>query len=193
MAEGTLVGPRFPAGAQQALSGTPCERFFPLVDDAVYRYMISGSAGETGVVVARVRREGALVGELRLGAGSRRFAYRPDGVVLAQTGTYVLREPLVVGRAWQGEHGGQARIVEVGVTATVPAGQLSGCIRTAEMAEGRPGEEPMRYVSTYCPEVGLTVLEASDGEHHEKAELSSYGPPVDIGPDGVSRIQAPPP
>jgi hypothetical protein len=40
--------------------------------------------------------------------------------------------------------------------------------------------------TTFCPDVGIVLLEAASGAAIERAELKSYGPPVEIGPDGLS-------
>ena len=179
-----------PPGAVGASSGSPIERFFPLVDGHVYQYVTSGETGEQGVIVARVRRASAQQGELWLPSGVKRFSYGPDGVAL-EGRAFVLREPLAVGASWPGEHGGTARVVAAPVSAEVPAGRFDGCV---QILEERLGDRPVRYLSTFCPGVGLVSLEASGGASYEKAELKSYGPPVQIGPDGLSRdIVAPPP
>lgn len=179
-----------PPGAPGASSGSPIERFFPLVDGHVYQYATTNDAGERGVIVARVRRESAGVGELRLPSGSKRFAYTPEGVILEGRGAFVLREPLAVGASWPGEHGGLTRVVAAAVSAEVPAGRFAGCVQTLEE---RLGDRPLRYLSTFCPDVGLVALEASGGASYERAELRSYGPPVQIGPDGLTRTPVTPP
>ncbi|AKT36252.1 hypothetical protein [Chondromyces crocatus] len=171
-------------------SGTRCERYFPLVEGIVYQYVISRAAQPAGVVVTRAHRADALTGELRVGAEAKGFVYRPEGVMRAGLGVYVLREPLLVGSSWPGAHGGQERVVAVDVIAEVPAGRFAGCIRTQE---DQPGELLSTFSSTYCPGVGLVVLEVSGDAGDERAELQSYGPPVDLGPDGISRIPVTPP
>jgi hypothetical protein len=176
-------------GLQGESSGTAAERFFPLVDGHVYHYVTTTEQGEQGMLVARVHRSGASQGELRFPTGAKRFEYRPEGVVLAGEGAFVLREPIAPGTAWIGEHGGQARVEEVGITAEVPAGRFSGCVRTREE---RLGDRPLVYLATFCPDVGLVSLEATGGASYEKAELKSYGPPVQIGPDGLERMPSAP-
>lgn len=176
-------------GMQGASSGTAAERFFPLVDGYIYLYATSDEQGGQGILVARVHRSSATQGELRFPSGAKRFEYTPQGVTIAGGGAFVLREPIAAGTVWIGEHGGQARVAEVGVTVEVPAGRFAGCVRTREE---RLGDRPVLYVSTFCPDVGLVSLEATGGASYERAELKSYGPPVQIGPDGVERTQVAP-
>lgn len=179
-----------PDGQQGVSSGTQAERYFPLVDGHIYHYATFTERGEAGLLVARVHRSGARHGELRFPSGVRRFEYSGEGVIRADTGAFVLKEPIAVGTTWRGEHGGRARIVAVGVTIEVPAGRFTGCVQALEE---RLGDRPARYVSTFCPDVGVVALEASGGASYEKAELKSYAPPVDIGPDGVQRALTGPP
>jgi hypothetical protein len=176
-----------PQGVRAASSGTRAERYFPLVDGYVYLYATAAEGGEGGLLVARVRRSSERAGELRFPSGAARFQYTAEGVVRVEPGAFVLKEPLEVGTTWPGEHGGKARIIAVDVTIEVPAGRFSGCVQTLEE---RLGDRPARYVSTFCPDVGVVSLEAAGGASYEKAALNSYAPPVDIGPDGVVRTPA---
>ena len=179
-----------PAGVQGASSGTRAERYFPLVDGHVYAYATSNEAGEQGILVARVHRSGDREGELRFPSGVKRFEYAAEGVVLAGKGAFVLKEPIAVGTSWVGEHGGQARILGVEATIEVPAGRFTGCVQTIEV---RGGDRPARYVSTFCPDVGVVSLEAESSTSYERADLKSYGPPMQVGPDGLQRIDVAPP
>lgn len=178
-------------GLQRASSGTGAERYFPLVDGHIYLYVTTAEGGDNGLLVARVHRSGEREGELRLPSGVRRFKYTAEGIVRVDTGAFVLKEPLSAGTTWSGEHGGRARITAMDASITVPAGRYSGCVQTLEE---RLGDRPVRYVSTFCPDVGLVSLEAVGSASYEKAELKSYAPPFDMGPDGVVRMpeEAPP-
>ncbi|MCC6556528.1 MAG: hypothetical protein IT372_26515 [Polyangiaceae bacterium] len=179
-----------PEGVANASSGTRAERYFPLVDGYVYLYATQDESGEQGILMARVHRDGDRRGELRFPAGVKRFEYAPDGVVLADRGVYVLKEPIAPGTSWAGEHGGQARILATDATILVPAGRFTGCVQTLEE---RRGDRPARYVSTFCPDVGVVSLEAESGTSYERADLKSYAPPMQVGPDGVQRFEVTPP
>lgn len=165
-------------------SGSPIEAYFPLVDGYIYSYATMNEAGEPGVIIAGVARMSALQGELRFPTGAKRFAYTPEGVISASSGAFVLKEPLAVGATFRGEHGGVTRIAAIDASADVPAGRFTGCVQTIEE---RLGDRPVRYATTFCPNVGVVVLEATSGLNLERAELKSYAPAVRIGPDGLVR------
>lgn len=140
------------------------------------------------MLLARVRRDRSEGGSLQMSGGTKRFSYAPDGVVLEREGmmpVYVLKQPLQIGNRWRGEHGGWVAITEVDAQVQVPAGSYRGCVKTVEE---RGGDQPLRVSTTFCPEVGIVELEAASGAQYEKAVLTSYGPPVDLGPDGIKRI-----
>lgn len=175
-------------GMTAASSGTPVERFFPLVDGHIYHYETHSDSGDTGMLVARIHRQDDKSGSLRFPSGDKRFEYKDDGVVISTPDgpAYVLKAPLQVGNEWRGEHGGKSRVSAVDASVTTKAGSFTGCVVVSEQ---RLGDVPVRYDTTYCPDVGIVRLEASAGMNQERAELKSFGPPVDIGPDGLVRTQ----
>ncbi|WP_437957441.1 hypothetical protein WME76_39995 [Sorangium sp. So ce119] len=179
-----------PDGQEGASSGTQAERYFPLVDGHVYHYVTLSDGGGEGMLVARVHRADARRGELRFPSGVKRFEFTGEGVLRSDTGVFVLKEPIAPGTTWTGEHGGRARITAVDAAVEVPAGRFTGCVQTVEE---RLGDRPARYVSTFCPDVGVVAIEAESGASHERAELKSYAPPFDMGPDGVRRTPVEPP
>ena len=175
-------------GQKDVRSGTALEAFFPLVDGMVYTYRTVNEVGEEGLLLARVHRTDARHGELRFPSGSRSFEYTADGVVLhARTGetTHVLKAPLEVGTTWRGEHGGNTRVLGVGVSADTPAGHHEGCVQTMEE---RLGDRPVRYATVFCPGVGVVSLEVATGANYERAELKTYAPPMRMRPDGTDSI-----
>jgi hypothetical protein len=181
-----------PTGGQKNVSsGSALELYFPLVDGNVYFYATQNEMGEPGLLVARVYRADATHGELRFPSGSKRFEFTSDGVLYqSRLGTtYVLKAPLEVGTTWRGEHGGQTRILATKVNVDVPAGKFTGCIQTIEE---RLGDAPVKYATTFCPTVGVVVLEAASGANLERAELKSYGAPNDLGPDGTTKFRVNP-
>ena len=177
-------------GVKGVSSGSSVEKLFPLVDGNTYSYetvTLDDRASSTpGILVARVHRASPTSGELRLPRETRHIEYAADGVVaLGQNGArgYVLQAPLAVGKQWLSERGGMTRVTAVDVKVTVPAGTYSGCVTTEEL---RNGDAPMILNTTYCPDIGITVLSAEAGGKVERATLKTYGPPVDIGPDGMN-------
>jgi len=171
-----------------ASSGTQFERYFPLVHGNLWHYETTSDDGERGMLLVRARRTSAFEGALVTPTGSRRVSFTSEGIALLDRSAYVLRGPLVVGTSWTGEHGGRARIEAVGLRVTVPAGSFDGCIVTVE---DRGGDVPMRYTTTFCPDVGITALDVEARMAHERAELRSYGPPVNLGPEGTSFSSTP--
>jgi hypothetical protein len=166
-------------------SGTQLEQLFPLQDRHIYSYVTESDQGQ-GMLTATVSRPGAAGGDLRMGGNTKSFKYAGDGVVLVRGGSapvYVLKQPITVGTSWRGEHGGTVKIITVNAIIDVPAGHFSGCVQTLEE---RGGDRPLRVATTFCPDVGIVLLEAASGAAIERAELKSYGPPVEIGPDGLS-------
>lgn len=173
-------------GAGQVASGLEAERLFPLVDGHVYQYRTSTDEGASGLLVARVHRSSARVGELRTPSGTRRFEYREEGLAILREGAWVLVFRLPMGEGtWRGEHGGTARWDAQGLRVDTPSGAHEGCAR---VVEERGGDRPARFATTFCPGVGVAVLEASSGGALERADLAYVGPPFELGPEGTTRI-----
>lgn len=172
-------------------SGSPLERFFPLVDGMLYQYETENDQGDRGVLVARVARTEATRGELRLPRAVKRFRFATDGVILESAAgpVYLLKEPITLGASFRGEHGGQTRIASTSASVSVPAGHFDGCLQTIEE---RAGDRPVRYTSTYCADMGIVLLEAASSGSFERASLRSYGAPVQMKPDGIERLPAEP-
>lgn len=170
-------------GVIGASSGSPLERFFPIVHGNLWHYDTTSDEGDRGLLVVRARRTSEAMGELVTPSGARKFAYESEGIALLGLGVYVLKTPLAVGMSFMGEHGGRTRVESVSASVTVPAGRFENCVVTIEE---RGGDAPVRYTTTFCPDVGITVLDVEAGMQHERAELRSYGPPVNIGPEGSS-------
>ena len=173
-------------------SGTPYERFLPLVDGTLLHYetekFTDSPTTGVGIITASVRRTSSTGGDLRLASRTRHIEYAPDGVVMVADGqrSYLIKAPLTVGTTWTGERGAQMAIVGVDLPVTVPAGTYQGCLRTEE---ARFGDSPGKVLTTYCPDVGIVVLEATNAAGMERASLKHFGPPVDLGPEGVTRTR----
>ena len=172
---GPAGAPGAPSGAAKPSSGSSAEPYFPLEEGRIYAYATSEN-GETGMLVAKVHRTDATHGELRLSNATKRFVLTPEGVAY-DGGAFILKSPLDVGAKWPGEHGGTAKVVATDASPKVIAGSYSGCIQTVEEG-GRP--EGSKYVTTYCPGVGMVLLEVHAAGAEAKAELKSYGAPVKI-------------
>lgn len=150
--------------------------FFPLEEGRIYNYT-TREGDESGMLVARVHRTDPMHGELRMSNATKRFVYTPDGVAYDGGGAYILKAPLKPGASWPGEHGGTTRIVSVDASSKVPAGTYSGCVQTVEEGGRPPGS---RYTTTFCPGIGMVLLQVTMGSVEARAELKSYGAPVVI-------------
>ncbi len=176
-----------PHGASvSASSGLPIERYFPIVHDHLWTYDSQNDEGTSSSFLVRARRVRAEEGELITPRGSKRFAFMSEGVGVTDRAAFVLKLPLVVGTTWRGEHGGISRIETVGAVVNVTAGRFTECVVTIEE---RGGDVRATYTTTFCPDVGVVLLEVESGMQHERAELRSYGPPVVLGPPGTTLIQ----
>ena len=162
-----------------AQSGSAVERYFPLEEGKLYTYA-TRAGEETGTLSLTVRRPDPARGSLTVVGSStvKRFAYTPDAVGY-EGGAVLLRAPLEVGASWPGEHGGATRIDAIDADAVVPAGRYGGCVRTVEEGGRPPGS---RYTTTYCPGIGMVLLEVKAPEGEVRAELTAYGAPVAMAP-----------
>jgi hypothetical protein len=172
---GSAGGPGAPAVSTKPASGSSAEQYFPLEEGRIYAYATSEN-GETGMLVAKVHRSDATHGELRLSNATKRFVFTPQGVAY-DGGAFILKAPLDVGASWPGEHGGTAKVVSIDASPKVVAGSYSSCVQTVEEG-GRP--QGSKYVTTYCPGVGMVLLEVHAAGAEARAELKSYGAPVKI-------------
>lgn len=171
-------GPSAPAAttpvAQPPRAGA-VERYFPLEEGKVYAYA-TDEGGETGMLVARVHRTDATHGELRMSNTTKRFVVSPDAVAY-DDGRVILKAPLDVGASWPGEHGGTTKVTSTDASVKVPFGSFTGCVQTVEEGGRPPGS---RYTTTYCPGIGMVLLDVAVAGGEAKAELKSYGAPVNI-------------
>jgi hypothetical protein len=183
-------------GKANYTSGTALERFFPLVDGMIYHYATENEMGEPGLLIARAGRTSNSGGQLLFPTGSKRFEYAADGITVVVEGTpaYVLKQPLAVGATWRGEHGGTTRVLSTTAAVDVPQGHYDGCVQTLEE---RGGDRPVKYATTFCPGIGVVLLEAASGASLERASLKSYAAPIEVGLEGTDRFNvkpvAPPP
>lgn len=158
-------------------------RYFPLTDGMVYTYATVDEYGQADTVVVRVHRSDETHGDLILWRMTKRYALEADGVVWTSPRgpVYVLHAPLRVGATWPGAQG-PVHVAEVGVEVDTPSGSYQGCVRTVEE---KTGDVPVLYGTTYCPDVGIVLFEATSGARHEQAVLRSRAVPADFRPDGV--------
>ncbi len=164
-----------PVETPKPQSNSSAEVYFPLEEGKIYNYA-TNEGGETGMLVAKVHRTDPAHGELRLSNATKRFVFSPEGVAY-DTGVFILKAPVQVGTSWAGEHGGTTKITSVDASPKVPAGSYSSCVQTVEEGGRPPGA---KFTTTYCPGIGMVLLEVAFGGTESRAELRSYGLPVKI-------------
>lgn len=167
--------PETPTAPAKPQSNSSAEVYFPLEEGKIYSYATNEN-GETGMLVAKVHRSDPTHGELRLSNATKRFVFSPEGVAY-DTGVFILKAPVEVGTTWSGEHGGTTKIAAVDAAPKVPAGSYSGCVQTIEEGGRPPGS---KYTTTYCPGVGMVLLQVAFAGTESKAELKSYALPMKI-------------
>lgn len=164
-----------PAPKAPAAASSPVAAYFPLPEGNIFHY-VTDEGGEQGMLVARVHRTDETHAELRMSNAAKRFVTTSAGISY-DGGAFLLKTPLEVGASWAGEHGGTTRIEAMDADVTVPAGHFTGCLRTVEEGGRPPGS---RYATTYCPGVGMVLLEVAANGASARAALKSHGPPVQI-------------
>jgi hypothetical protein len=180
-----------PAPAVQTGTHGELERLFPLEAGHTYRYAVETDKGPD-VWLARATRQTPERGALQYPTGTKQFEYTAEGVreLLPMGSVYLLRLPLALGNRWYGRQNSTIEIVAVNAVAELPASaggeaaaqRFTGCVQTLET---RGGDLPMRTATTFCPDVGIVMLEAASGDQMERAVLVSHSKGVDLGPDGV--------
>jgi hypothetical protein len=173
-------------------SGTPLERYVPLVDGHVYQYDYDDGAEARGVMTIRIKRFDDTHGAWVLPAGGNVFEYTSDGVVTEgkHGQSYVLKLPLEVGQRWRGSNQSWVEIKRVTASVTVPAGTFANCVETLE---ARGGDVPLSITASFCPDVGMVQRDIASGKRSEHLVLRSFGPPIRVGPDGLKILKNAPP
>jgi hypothetical protein len=141
------------------------EAFFPLLDGNLYHYrveLLGDRVEPAGMLVMKVHRQDALRGTLKKPGADQAFEYTAGGVATV------------------------TKFSELGISVNAASGTYAGCHRTREEVRG---DVSRTVVTTLCPGVGIVQLRVDAAGGSEQAELVYYGPPIDIGPDGLTREQ----
>ena len=180
------VEPGFKAGPPS----TELEALFPLVDGNLYHYRMESLGDQPvpgGMLMMKVHRKSPTEGELRKPGGNQSFTFGSDGIATTtKTGSpaFLVKLPFDLQNSWLGPHGGKTQFAELGISVNTPSGTYAGCHRTREEVRG---DLPKVILTTLCKDVGIVSLRVEGGGGAEQAELVYYGPPIDIGPDGVTK------
>lgn len=130
---------------------------YPLGEGHVWSYDVETGVGPNALAISRVINQAGNTYEVRNDGGEgMTYEVREDGIFKPATGTYLLRAPFDVGETWDAGGGRTARIAAVDLDVDVPAGRFDRCVRVEETGGG-DGRE---IATTYCPGVGVTMLEA---------------------------------
>jgi hypothetical protein len=190
---GPIVPTAEPSSHPAVSSGSPLERYFPLVDGHVYGYDVDTLSDHpsTGALSAAITRTSPTSGTFRIGSTTRRIQYEEDGIAATEPNgdrAYLLKGPLTEGTTWLGAQGAQIRIANAHASVSVPAGTFVECVVTEEK---RFGDFPKDVTTTYCPDVGIVELSIKSQASVQRASLKQFGPPVDLGPEGVTHTVTP--
>jgi hypothetical protein len=178
-----------PSSAAQTdapLTANGVSRFLPLVDGTIWAYDArDDETGNQGMFVTRARRLPGPRFSLASSQSSHVLEVRADGIARAESSAYILKAPLAPGSEWPGEAGSIVHVAAIDRLVEVPAGKFAGCVETIEELRAASGKDPSRRITTtYCPDVGITLLhaEAWENGHHagERATLRSFGKPVEL-------------
>lgn len=159
--------------------------YLPLEDNTVMSFETEteGSA-DRGILIMQVTRPRPKVVELNIGGKIRRLDLTDEGVRIVEGG-WLLKKPLEVGATFAGQNG-QVRVATIHVSVDVPAGHFKECVETEEIGSAA------RTITTYCPHVGIALLEVESmsvkNPERVTARLKTHGPRIDLGADQV-RVQ----
>ncbi|MCS6899949.1 MAG: hypothetical protein RMJ98_09745 [Myxococcales bacterium] len=157
-------------------------RWLPPGDDIVYAYKTENLVTKnTGVMNLRLRHAMGDTVELVTSQSSETLRYQDNGILRERTGTLLLKTPPELGAKWMSGPRVTARVVRTGLRVAVEAGTFEGCI---EVLEERPVPVPSTITTTFCPDVGIVLIEtlAKEPPIRERVELRSFGKAVDLTP-----------
>ena len=168
-------------------SGSALESYLPLVNGHVVKFKTEDQDGKIEQILGKVIRTTANTAELRIGATAHIFKYTPNAILLRSKEAVFLKAPIAVGTAWTGEHGCPATIASTTRVAEVPAGVFNRCVEVVETCQ--QAVRPAVFTTVLCPGKGIVLLEAKQGSKFDRASLVSNEPAVDIGGEGLRRIE----
>jgi hypothetical protein len=157
-------------------------RWLPPGDDIVYAYKTEDLVTRnTGVMSLRLRHAMGDTVDLVTSQFSETLRYQDNGILRERTGTLLLKTPPEPGTKWISGPRVTARVVRAGLRVAVEAGTFEGCI---EVLEERPVPVPSTITTTFCPDVGIVLIEtlAKEPPIRERVELRSFGKAIDLSP-----------
>jgi hypothetical protein len=152
------------------------ELVFPLEDATVYSYdTLVEPTGEQGLLVLEVRRRRPEAADLIVAGRAQRLNVTRDAIEYV-TGGFLLKAPLVPGAEFRGDFG-VVKVMRVGFSTRVPAGEFGECVETVETSQD-PNQN--RITTTiFCARAGIvsrrTEAESDAGHAVESMKLKSFG------------------
>lgn len=184
---GALVLASFGCGPKAAPKDAPntgseekppaLHQMLPLKDRTVSNFRMTTDLGDEGILVLEIFRPRPELAELKIAGRVQRLAVE-DNRISQTSGGILLETPLKKGHTFIGSFG-TVTIAETNQLVEVKAGTYAGCLTTVEESTS----PPKRSKSTYCPGIGLVVMEVeSFGESAGlvRTELTYHGPRVEF-------------
>lgn len=156
--------------AQESLAAlhTP-RRLFPMGEGYSWAFRNDPGGGlpvQTSILrVTSTRGTQAQIESLATG-DARTYDLREDGLFWVDANLYLIHAPIRVGNSWPSSNARTATISEVDISVDVPTGHFDHCVVITE--EG--GTSGLTVRTTYCPDVGPTIVET-----HQALQLVAAG------------------
>ncbi len=177
----------------------PYEVYYPMSIGSSWTYEVQeykdGAPSKQSTLLVRVAdiQKGKVI--LQTGSADLTYLLRPDGVVKAESGNYLLKMPIQAKQNWPlslAGQAGRATIREVLHTQTVAAGTFQSCILVEEEYPLGP-DQTLKTRSIYAPHVGLIHLEnildlEGKEELQESVDLRIYWHPGQDNPDAFPML-----
>ncbi len=146
------------AAATEGAGPVTAADLYPLHEGAVWSFDVDiGDDHEPALAISRVLSRAGNTYEVRNDGGeSVTYEVREDGIYRPASQAYLIHGPITEGRTWDAGSGRTARIAATGQRIPTPAGTFDRCVRIEESG----GADGRQIATTYCPGVGVVILEA---------------------------------
>jgi hypothetical protein len=133
------------------------ERLYPMGEGYIWTFDIDTQTEITALGIVRVMGiSGDAVRIASDGGEQHTYERRAEGIYRPESSTWLIQEPIAVGREWPAGGGRTARITSIDETVDVPAGHFTRCVEILE--EG--GDAGLHVRTVYCPDVGPAIVES---------------------------------
>lgn len=157
-----LLGACGPGAAHVRPTGpvTDPNVLFPMGAGYVWNYNVDTGTGLPSLANIRVTESDGTtftVAAMNAADGGTVYERTPEGILRAQSHTFLLRGPIRLGGEWPSTSGRTARVTSVTATAHTNEGDLTGCVEVTEAG----GESQLSIRTVYCPDVGPAIIETT--------------------------------